>query len=227
MAEKPILFSAPMVSAILAGRKTQTRRPLKLQPLDVIPMKGEFETADGGPTAWVGLMQREPEPKGTVFRCRYGVRGDRLWVRETWGVWMDSEVADHIHEPTWYRADYSQEQEREQAMCRWRPSIHMPRVRSRIDLEVVAIRVERLQEISAQDAIAEGLDALTKDGVTVKHGIADLDGLPGTDDHGWAWKDWERDPRDAYRKLWESINGKGSWDSNPWVWVVTFTRVRT
>ena len=104
--------------------------------------------------------------------------------------------------------------------------IHMPRWASRITLEVTGIRVERLQEISELDAITEGLTALTKDGGrTIKHGIPDRDGLPGNDNYGWHWSEWEKDSRVAYRKLWESINGPGSWDANPWVWVIEFRRI--
>lgn len=101
----------------------------------------------------------------------------------------------------------------------------MPRWASRITLEVTGIRVERLQDISEEDAIAEGLSGITKDGKLIKYGIPDQDGLPGTDNTGWPWRDWQKDPRDAYRRLWESINGRGSWDANPWVWVVEFKRV--
>lgn len=101
----------------------------------------------------------------------------------------------------------------------------MPRWASRITLEIVAVRVERLNEISEPDAKAEGLKALSKDGTLVKYGIPDRDGLPGNDDYGWHWKEWERDPRQSFRRLWESLNGPGSWDANPWVWVIEFRRV--
>jgi len=102
----------------------------------------------------------------------------------------------------------------------------MPRWASRITLEITAVRVERLHDISEADAVAEGLACITKDGDrTRKYGIPDADGMPGTDDHGWPWNEWRSDPREAYRKLWESINGPGSWDLNPWVWVIEFKRV--
>ena len=101
----------------------------------------------------------------------------------------------------------------------------MPRWASRITLEITGIRVERLLEISEEDAKAEGLSAITKDGTLIKYGIADRDGLPGNDDHGWHWQEFERDPRNAYHKLWEQINGAGSAVANPWVWVIEFKRV--
>lgn len=108
---------------------------------------------------------------------------------------------------------------------RWRPSIHMPRWASRILLEVVSVRVERLNDISEGDAKAEGLAEISKDGKMFKFGIPDRDGLPGTDDHGWTWRDWKHSARNAFWQLWDSINGEGSWDDNPWVWVVEFKRI--
>ena len=102
----------------------------------------------------------------------------------------------------------------------------MPRKASRIDLEITEIRVQRLNDISEDDAKAEGLNGLTRDGKLVKCGIPDSDGLPGTDNTGWPWDEWEIDARKAYKRLWEKINGPRSWDENPWVWVINFRRVR-
>lgn len=109
----------------------------------------------------------------------------------------------------------------------WSPSIHMPRRFSRITLRITDVRVERVQEISEADAAAEGFRWLSKDGRLWKCGIPDKDGLPGNDDDGWHWSEWCADPRDAFHRLWDSINaarGYG-WDANPWVWAVTFERV--
>jgi hypothetical protein len=109
----------------------------------------------------------------------------------------------------------------------WRMKVgrFLPSWASRITLEIVNVRVERLQDISADDAIAEGLKGITMDWRLVKYGIPDADGYPGTDDIGWPWEDWRISPVDAYRRLWESINGSGSWDANPWVWVIEFRRI--
>jgi len=101
----------------------------------------------------------------------------------------------------------------------------MPRWASRISLEITGIRVERLQDISEEDAIDEGLKAITKDGKLIKYGIPDRDGYPGADDFGWNWGDWDKSPVLAYKRLWQSINGKGSWDLNPFVWVIEFKRI--
>lgn len=175
--ERPILFSGPMVRAILEGRKTQTRRVVKAKHLPFLGnLLGGFLD---------GRWNQRPLP--------YGRPGDRLWVRETW-AWC-SKARGH-----WlYRADDSDLGTCHVKDGRWKPSIHMKRAASRITLEVVAVRVERLQEITPGDAIAEG--------------------CPGGD-HGDRYA-----AIDQYRALWGSINGAGSWAANPWVWVVEFRKV--
>jgi hypothetical protein len=185
MKERPILFSSPMVRAILEGSKTQTRRVVK------------------------GLPGTDP------IACPYGGIGDQLWVKET--VWVDADTKEF----KWYAHQRIFKVDRVRDNARLWPSIHMKRAWSRIQLEITGIRVERLQDISVADAIEEGLTAITKDGgQTTKYGIPDLDGMPGNDDTGWPWHEWRISPVDAYRHLWETINGEGSWDANPWVWVV-------
>lgn len=185
MKERPILFSAPMVRALLAGTKTQTRRVVKPQPEQ--GCIGHF--GPGNP-----FIRGERD----ATRCPYGQPGDRLWVREA----FMHEPADYCWEAsvsipcrpasTVYRADFHESQPGEG----WKPSIHMPRSLSRILLEVTAVRVEQLQDISESDAMAEG-----------------------------CYTDPACPAYDAYRSLWEQINGPGSWDANPWVWVVEFKRV--
>lgn len=193
---RPILFSGPMVRAILEGRKTQTRRALKHQPIDIIPMPRD-------PGEWVTLERREPEPKGRLCRCRFGVPGDLLWVRETW-----SRAKLTGSSALFYRAD-GDTNGRQVALSyiereeRWRPSIHMPRGASRLTLRITGVRVERLQEISDADAIAEGCPAVSL------HAL-DCASTP---------------PSSHYRNVWEDINGKGSWQRNPWVWVLEFERL--
>lgn len=107
-----------------------------------------------------------------------------------------------------------------------RESPIMPRQASRIALDVLSVGIERLQAIGADDVAAEGLRKITKDGSLWKWGIPDRDGLPGTDDHGWPWRKWDVDPRAAFARGWDDINGaRGhTWESNPWVWVVSFRR---
>lgn len=112
--------------------------------------------------------------------------------------------------------------EDEEKRVPWRPSLLMKRKWARFVDLVVSVRPERLLDITDADAIAEGISAITKDGgITIKYGIPDRDGMPGTDDHGWPWHEWCNTPREAYLKLWEKLNGQGSAAENPWLWVYT------
>jgi len=235
--ERPILFSGPMVRAILEGRKTQTRRVLCCRsgpykgktPLDVLPMKA--------PNEWIGLMELYPN-HGQLFRCRFGVPGDRLWVRETFY---------HIGETgeVFYRAtDDSSKGNDLRWPGPWQPSIHMPRKLSRITLEITEIRVQRLQEISEEDAKAEGIATLysawelkqiwlrSVDPETMGwknylwHGhFNDGDGNKLSDSWPYQYSNYT-DARGSYSSLWQLINAaKYPWESNPWVWVIEFKRV--
>ena len=187
MKERPILFSAAMVRAILSNTKTQTRRVVKPQPT-------ELQSETGGPCAGCGA----------VVNSRHRVGGTRLWVRETWAA---PHAYDHLPPrliPQDARIHYAATEDRGGLL--WRPSIHMPRWASRITLEVTSVRVERLQDISEADALAEGV---TEDGSLV----TDLAG----NDRGGAFA--------AFATLWEVINGADSWDDNPWVWAIEFRRL--
>lgn len=188
--ERPILFSAPMVRAILDGRKTQTRRVVKM---------GRWRLADG--------VEEFAPP---LTDCPYGAPGDRLWVRETWAAHRHEDSLpprDCSREVRFYFECHKRQHGSNPRIGKWRPSIHMPRWHSRITMAITSVRVERLNDISEADAIAEGI---LKSG----DGWRGADGLP-----------WFASPVGAYRSLWESINGAGSWDANPWVWVVEFKRV--
>lgn len=211
MKERPILFSAPMVRALLDGSKTQTRRVVKPQPFD-----RSYSTHDHRMAYVSGRSANGDEIDGLYAyttslggewraKCPYGQPGDRLYVRETWADL--EELSDgNFQRQAIYRADdierYGDEDEFVDvtaADMRWRPSIHMPRWASRILLEVVSVRVERLNDCSDADALAEGVDRTN------------------TSISGYA--------KERYRRLWEQINGAGSWDANPWVWVVEFRRI--
>jgi hypothetical protein len=211
MKERPILFSAPMVRAIQAGTKTQTRRVVKSVGRDGGFVLVEQESgaywpyrSDDGETTFVTVRERGDEYLHEIpMCCPYGAPGDRLWARETWaqpGAVARSDDPVREDGPVVYRADG-------ESAHSWRPSIHMPRWASRITLEVTGVRVERLQDISGADAIAEGIerDALTDDWSSYGQFV----GAALT-------------PKGSYRALWDSINGTGSWDANPWVWVVEF-----
>ncbi|AIR90191.1 hypothetical protein [Pseudomonas cremoricolorata] len=209
--ERPILFSAPMVRAILDGRKTVTRRPARIQPRS----KGDIGSYGVGQP-----FIRHPDPAKRNPECPYGRPGDRLWVREAWAA--DAQVdsitpRDLSHgEPIAYPADGSVRQTGCAMISqgRGRPSIHMPRWASRILLEITDVRVERLQHITEDQAKAEGVRLYTDH--------AEL----GDWWHVEGIETYSSDPRKSFELLWTGINGAESWEVNPWVWVVEFKRIQ-
>lgn len=204
MKERPILFSAPMVRAIMAGTKTQTRRIAKI---DGFAYGKPYREVSVGP-ATTGLQD---------VSCPYGQPGDRLWVRETWQAVSGTDRARRIvmnPRPSFGWVEYAASPI-DEAPPRWRPSIHMPRWASRITLEITTIRVERLQDISEADAIAEGVDCFP--GCRQDDDAAAFNRIGPVDNDSF--------PIARYAVLWEQINGPGSWGANPWVWVVEFSRV--
>jgi len=224
--ERPILFSGAMVRAILDGRKTQTRRILKPQP-DMSLIRPEYQDPnlwefrkrfmfyeDGWSGHEHAFIRRGDPSDMPVWQHRspYGESGDRLWVRESfWGCdapgYGDQPCVVYDYE--WHGKEYHPAEIRPWARKFGRiPSIHMPRDCSRITLEITGVRVERLNDCSEADAIAEGI-------------APELEG----------WTDYSNpscqmcpDPVDSYRTLWDSINGAGAWGANPWVWLVEFRR---
>jgi len=197
MKERPILFSAPMVRAILEGRKTQTRRVCKPQP--EFNDNAGFILADrrGGKWAYGKGVDHAGTVRNFAHKCPYGKQGDLLWVRETFAKNEVMPINDRPYGDFIYRADLNERGVSKWA-ANWKPSIHMPRVASRITLEITGIRVEQLQDISGPDCWAEGI---THD--SEKHGSV----------------------THTYQDLWVSINGQNSWASNPWVWVIKFRRI--
>ena len=198
--ERPILMSAPMVRACLDGSKTQTRRIIKL---------AEFGPSETRGYTWTfrdrrGLWNDYRAADFMAECCPYGQPGDRLWVRETWKRHPEYPDAA-LYRATWGNAETGD---------RWRPSIHMPRWASRLSLEVTGIRVERLQDISEADAIAEGTRCWICGGP-----------VDGSCDNDCACFHTRREAIPSYRVLWESINGPGSWAANPYVWSISFRRV--
>lgn len=231
MKERPILFSTPMVQAILEGRKTMTRRAMKIQPPQGSGYK--FGTNCTGPRHkengmhhWIGIKDDGYTVFDTdqpYFKCPYGKPGDVLWVREKFRKLINCETGEFS---SWdYYADMP-EKFHEMYPHKWKPSIHMPKSACRLRLLIKSIRVERLQDITEEDAKAEGLKILSKDGgTTYKYGIPDTDGLPGNDNTGWNWQEWEVNPINAFKKLWQSINGPESWEANPYVWCIEFSKI--
>lgn len=216
--EKPIIFGGPMVRAILAGAKTQTRRACKLTgPYgNLIRLRSPYaaNARDGVGLVWTphAGATEQPMPAEEIGRlCPYGGPGDRLWVREAWAYgWLDGrEYREAVESgegcPIFYQADWTDERVQPSIEERWRSPIHMPRRASRITLEIQAVRVERLQAITEDDAIAEGVDSIS---------IAEIRRQAA----------WSR--RQDFSRIWDKINGAGAWEADPWVFVIEFRRVR-
>lgn len=222
MKERPILFSGPMVRALLDGRKTQTRRVVK-DPGFGFPLDGGRGWENGRPFVYGCTSDMQPV---RIF-SPYGEPGDRLWVRETF-------YCDHFQYPSApieemrplleYREGHDCRSWEAGCPCRdengrgsWRPSIHMPRWASRITLEVIDVRVERVQDITDAEALAEGVTNYGDDSQFP----------PGFSMSTRAALNWR--PTHEFRDLWDSINGKRpgcAWSDNPWVWAVTFKVLR-
>ena len=237
MRERGILFNDAMVRAILEGRKTQTRRIMKVQPesaqYGLAKVTSSTMKGDVGKYQWAESNATGLKARSGLFRCPFGEVGDRLYVRETFAVlgnedgapvdWNDNVVkGDEADAARIYRAscekrpgDYGLWSIPDDAFWKphtkelkyegsWRPSLHMPRWASRITLEITDVRVERLKDITNQDAMAEGVG------------------------HLYGYAEYPLTPKDATRRfaeLWESQYGEGSWDKNPWVWCISFKRV--
>ncbi|MBH3412566.1 hypothetical protein [Pseudomonas putida] len=222
MKERPILFSGPMVRAILSGQKTVTRRVMKPQPQKApVDVVGGVPSWDS-PTNYAGEVQMNTQ---LGKQCPYGKPGDRLWVRETWycdhfevqrGPYLkpsDLDLEEAREDGTLvYAADGLVPYEAEQPV--WKPSIHMPRWASRILLEVTDVRVERLQAISWEEALDEGIG----DHRFECDRPVEPDGYPACSCGSVGYVD-------AFAELWNTINGKEAWDANPWVWIVEFKRI--
>ncbi|WP_410698287.1 ASCH domain-containing protein [Citrobacter freundii] len=212
MKDRGMIFNGEMVRAILDGRKTQTRRIVKPQP----------ELTKGSGFSWKGAVygsgsnDHETNRNFAHVKCPHGKPGDRLWVRETWARYnIDQNSHDMAYQAT-TPEDWPKE-------GRWRPSIHMPRQASRILLEITSVRVERLNDISSEDAESEGLER------TNFTGFGDEPGLPSYPEPDVYYdpfkKRWEEYPPEAFAGLWKSIYGEESWQANPWVWVIEFKRI--
>jgi hypothetical protein len=205
MSERPILFSAPMIRAILAGAKAETRRIVRAPRGRVVnPVKIEQFGDDYG---WPDVAADGSWGSNAfvILRAPYGRAGDHLWVRETWARGRT------IH----YRADG------ERPRVTWKPSIYMPRRLSRIMLKVEAVSVQRLQDITEEDAKAEGVESWE----TLRAREYPCIGTDQTLTTGERMLDTPF--RASFALLWDNINGKrATWKSSPWVWVVKFKRLR-
>ncbi|QLP54402.1 morphogenetic protein [Enterobacter hormaechei] len=217
--ERGMIFNDEMVRAILYGRKTQTRRIMKVQPdTPEFGLRRIIESSianEIGMYFWSQEDARGIKARSKQFFCPFGDVGDRIWVRETW-----AEAGASAPDLTLYRANYPAhvpthyENVPPAEDVRWTPSIHMPRWASRIVLEITGVRVERLNSISETDAEAEGIDMEALfDSQDCYDCIAghNMTGRPTA--------------TGAFKYLWESIYGSDSWYANPWVWVIEFKRI--
>lgn len=196
MKERPILFNADMVRAILDGRKTQTRRIVKPQPLEGVVLD----------SSWIRPFSV----------------GQRLWVRETFSPiypqdphYNNGNPIEYDYKATYQHGDRLGDDLGIQKI--WKPSIHMPREASRITLEVTGVRVERLQDIEEEDAVAEGIEQTEP--------FFDCPCWRDYMEPDWETSSFPDNPVGSYASLWESIHGPKSWNQNPWVWVIEFRRV--
>jgi hypothetical protein len=208
--ERGILFSGPMVRAILDGRKTQTRRVVQNVPDAAVDI-----THNNARDVWFWVGEHS-HLEGEIIN-RYGKPGDRLWVRETWGVtakvstdcWMYGPYNDIDKDFIGYRADDPE------PYWHWKPSIHMPRRFSRITLEITDVRVERLQRISGEDIDAEGVLSCDE----WQDYLANYESQQSAETR-------LETPHEYWARRWDRINGKKHpWNSNPWVWVISFRQV--
>ena len=256
--QTPILFSTPMVQAILDGRKLQTIRVVKPQPEEMhsnypIPVNDfvkDLETLNA--KGLCNISSRGATKGMAIPDCPYGQIGDLLWVRETTkvGAWdheentvaFDYKASPELTKTPWVQFDddekfieltdklikkldklgiepnvdeenecFTYKWEPGQSPFKWTPAIHMPKAACRIWLEITDIKIERLKDISEEDAIAEGIYEIEYKGISFN--------FSGGNPTGYA------KPTGAFNALWESINGKDSWELNPWVWVITFKKV--
>lgn len=201
--ERGMLFSTPMVQAIVRGDKTQTRRIVK--PIN-LPLYDDGSIDN--------FYKANPLWKAEGANCPHGEKGEVIWVRETWAIsphmFADQDWVDYIYKADGNCTPHIDPWDK----IKWKPSLFMPKEACRIRLEITSVRVEKLQDISEEDAVAEGIG----------HAFAPADGV--------MWKNYlaneywpEISPIDSYKTLWMSINGKDSWALNPWVFVINFRRI--
>ena len=216
MKEHPLLMNGPLVRATLEGRKTQTRRPIKPQPDDDIVDVEYDAIAD----LWLGNTQEDNDLGYTsswAARCPLGKAGDRLWVRETFQAWRKVGHESDEWEPICVKAasfgDTIEYRATSKSTGPWTPSIHMPRWACRLVLPLVSVRVERVQDITEEDAKAEGVEPVLMRGIG-------------------SYPEWMRPTmrevgghQKAFELLWKQIYGDALWDANPWVWVAEWDHI--
>ncbi len=209
MTDRPILFSAPMVRALLSGAKTQTRRLMKPQPADDIRLH-RFPNESH---AWISSFGHK-YGRQTAHSCPQGRAGDSLWVRESWQTHCDKDGITPRDLPpetdVQYPATY------EHWVSKRRPGIHMPRWASRITLQITDVRVQKVKDITEEDAKAEGVRPMRDGGGT----------YVGREGPGNLVTPWPS-AKEAFADLWDSINGAGAFEADSWVWAISFSVIRS
>ena len=218
-----------MAQAILDGRKTQTRRMILSEDgdkrswvnrhSDLYSLYGSYDGLDSFPNESIakryknkpGLYVVLSGPDGIITKCSYGKIGDVLWVRETWQKIIDNSGDQPVFAGFAYKTDNVTYPD-----IKWKPSIFMPKEACRIRLKITDISADKLQDISEEDAMAEGINKI--DGKVIGYPF----GVPFNYSNGLANY---TTAIEAYQALWQSINGKGSWDKNPWIWKITFEKL--
>lgn len=230
MKERGMIFNGEMVRAILEGRKTQTRRPMKIQPV----LNGSFYEVYGA--GWSANVSSVPVVFGhsLATHCPFGCVGERIWVRETYRVHSKAaDVATLVYKASEQNSWTEQTHRVPLSVCtrrvspeKWTPAIHMPRWASRILLEITDVRVERLQDISEEGAQREGVHTEVWDQTVAARNYA------ASDEFFQFWSDdmphfveMNELYRSSFRSLWESLYGEDSWQANQWVWVIEFKRI--
>lgn len=235
MKYRPILFKDEMVRAILDGRKTQTRRVVKTQPMngwafEKPPVFGRITSKHPKQNKFGAFIRRglgTDFPEAGLIACPHGQPGDRLWVREAFRLCAEADETKPSDTDEAYRVWYEADAPHQLGFGKLRPSMFMTRWASRITLEITGVRVERLQDISEADARQEGIYS---DRVIVSTNCHSGHHTEVHDDRYF----FGNEPHEgfecaieAFAELWESINGPSSWDANPFVWVVEFRRVQS
>lgn len=218
--QRPILFSTEMVKALLAGNKTQTRRIVK-EKIERVIVGADYAYADKLIPDY-GFVDENYNEINPLDFCPYGEVGDILYVRETWAkvylAYANEYLFIHKADPEWERAEEICEEWKG-----WNSSTYMPKKAARIWLEITDIRVERLQDISEQDAIAEGIQVIPVFNATTQQSEVRYRDYRKPEDHPKGRL--LHGPQGSYFTLWDKINGDGQYLQNPWVWVITFEKV--
>jgi hypothetical protein len=209
--EKPILFSTEMVEAIIKGNKTETRRTRGLEEINKNPNDwANIDIQWGIDKCYISAINRK---SGEILdiKCPYGTIHTKIWIRETWAL-LDFLV--HDQEGIVYKAsEIGKDWEANDEAWTWKPSIHMSKKYARIWLRIESIGIDRLKNITKEEAIAEGIQVLEND---VQYSYKDY----------LSNQVYYFDPRNSFESIWDSINGEGAWDFNPWVWVIKFSKLK-